>query len=91
MAVTAATANPPYSSRNMAALPFSASAGEALLPRHRPAHLCRTVPSDPHARPAGEVVALNGKYQSFRMPGSYSFSRLMVQSGDAILVRVPLR
>jgi hypothetical protein len=36
-------------------------------------------------------VALNGKYQSFRMPGSYSFSRLMVQSGDAILVRVPLR
>jgi sulfite exporter TauE/SafE len=31
MAVTAATVNPPYTSRNMAALPFSASAGEALL------------------------------------------------------------
>jgi hypothetical protein len=24
------------------------------------------------------------------MPGSYSFSKLMVQSGDAVLVRVPL-
>jgi hypothetical protein len=49
-----------------------------------------TVPADRRARPAGEVVALNGKYQSFRMPGSYSFSKLMVQSGDAVLVRVPL-
>ena len=49
-----------------------------------------TVPADPKARPAGEVVALNGKYQSFRMPGSYSFSELMVESGGAVVVRVPL-
>lgn len=49
-----------------------------------------TVPADHHARPSGEVSALNGKYQSFRMPGSYSFSKLMVQSGDAVLIRVPL-
>lgn len=48
------------------------------------------VPADRRARPSGEVVALNGKYQSFRMPGSYSFSKLMVQSGDVVLVRVPL-
>ena len=49
-----------------------------------------TVPSDPHARPTGTVVALNSKYRSFAMPGSYSFSQLMVHSGDAILVRVPM-
>jgi hypothetical protein len=50
-----------------------------------------TVPADPHARPSGEVVALNAKYQSFTMPGNYSFSEMMVQSGGAVVVRVPLR
>lgn len=50
-----------------------------------------TVPTDPHARPSGEVVALNAKYLSFRMPGNYSFSEMMVQSGGAVVVRVPLR
>ena len=48
------------------------------------------VPADRHARPAGSVVALNGKYASFTMPGDSSFSRLMVQSDDAVVVRVPL-
>jgi hypothetical protein len=49
-----------------------------------------TVPSDPKARPSGEVVALNSRYQSFRMPGNDSFSELIVQSGGAVVVRVPL-
>jgi hypothetical protein len=49
-----------------------------------------TVPANPKARPPGEVVALNGKFESFAMPGDYSFSRLMVQSDDAVVVRVPL-
>ncbi|MGC2298143.1 MAG: hypothetical protein WA476_05025 [Acidobacteriaceae bacterium] len=48
------------------------------------------VPAARHARPGGSVVALNGKYQSFTMPGDSSFSRLMVQSDDAVVVRVPL-
>ncbi len=48
------------------------------------------VPGDPHARPQGEVVALNDRYRSFSMPGRYSFSQLLVRSGDAIVVRVPL-
>jgi len=49
-----------------------------------------TVPADPRARPTGEVTALNGKYRSFRMPGDYSFSQMMVQSGGAVVVRVPV-
>lgn len=49
-----------------------------------------TVPANPRARPPGSVVALNGKFTSFTMPGDYSFSRLMVQSDDAVVVRVPL-
>lgn len=49
-----------------------------------------TVPGDPRVRPAGEVTALNGKYRSFRMPGEYSFSEMMVQSGGAVVVRVPV-
>ncbi len=50
-----------------------------------------TVPADPRARPLGEVVALNGKFRGFKMPGDYSFSQLMVQSGGAVVVRVPLK
>jgi len=50
-----------------------------------------TVPSDPNARLAGEVIALNAKYRSFRTPGSEpSFSELIARSGDTVLVRVPL-
>lgn len=48
------------------------------------------VPADPRARPVGEVVAINGKFRSFRMPGDDSFSELMVQSGGAVVVRVPV-
>jgi hypothetical protein len=49
------------------------------------------VPTDAKARPTGEVVALNGKYRSFRMPGrEFGFSELMARSGDEILVRVPM-
>jgi len=53
-----------------------------------------TLPADPGARPAGEVVALNGKFQSFRMPNrvpaSLAFSQVMVQTDGAVVVRVPL-
>lgn len=50
-----------------------------------------TVPKDAGARPAGEVTALNGRYRSFRMPGSgVGFSELMVESGGAVLVRVEM-
>jgi hypothetical protein len=49
------------------------------------------VPSDPHARPSGQIVALNSHYQSFTMPGPYSFSQLIVHTGDTILVRVSIR
>ena len=54
-----------------------------------------TVPADPKTRPAGEVVALNGKFQGFTMPArvadSAAFSELMVQSNGAVVVRVPVR
>jgi len=49
-----------------------------------------TVPADPHARPTGSVTALNAKYKSFAMPGSSSFSQMIVQSGGAVVIRVPL-
>jgi hypothetical protein len=49
-----------------------------------------TVRADPRARPVGEVTALNGKFRSFRMPGDYSFSEMMVQSGGVVVVRVPV-
>jgi hypothetical protein len=49
------------------------------------------LPKDPAARPAGEVVALNAKYRSFRMPASdLGFSELIAQSNGAVLVRVPM-
>ena len=49
------------------------------------------VPKDPNVRPTGEVVALNDRYRSFRMPGSgpIGFSELIVQSNGAVLVRIP--
>ena len=50
-----------------------------------------TVPTNPNARPTGEVVALNAKYRSFRIPGgAFSFSQLMAQSNGAVLVRVTI-
>jgi hypothetical protein len=50
-----------------------------------------SIPRDPNARPTGDVVALNTKYRSFRVPGSeVSFSQLIAQSNGAVLLRVPL-
>ena len=50
-----------------------------------------SVPSNAEARPTGEVVALNGKFRSFRAPeNDVWFSQLIAQSGDAILVRIPM-
>ena len=49
------------------------------------------MPGNAHARPSGEVVALNEAYRSFRMPGSeVGFSELIVQSNGAVLVRIPV-
>lgn len=39
---------------------------------------------------SGDVVALNDGYQSLSNVGGDSFSRLLVRSGDQIVVRVPL-
>jgi len=47
------------------------------------------VPSDPQAPLRGDVTALNGKYVSLTNVGSQSFSRLVVRTGDRIVVRVP--
>jgi len=49
-----------------------------------------TLPANAKLRPAGDVVALNGKYQSFRIPVAGSFSQLMVEANGAMLLRVPL-
>lgn len=49
------------------------------------------VPADPHQPPSGAIVALNDRYGSFSIPGPYSFSQLLVRTGDTILIRVPLR
>jgi len=48
------------------------------------------LPAGARAPAQGNVVALNGKYQSFAGPGGGSFSRLMVRAGNQIVVRVPL-
>lgn len=49
------------------------------------------VPTDPHQSPSGTIVALNDRYRSFSMPGTNSFSQLLMRTGDTILIRVPLR
>ncbi|MFP5227898.1 MAG: hypothetical protein ACLGXA_09735 [Acidobacteriota bacterium] len=51
-----------------------------------------TVPSNPIALPTGEIVALNKRYQSFRIPPrEVGLSALMARTGDSILVRIPMK
>jgi len=49
------------------------------------------MPTTSLASPRGDVIALNGKYASLKDVGGDSFSRLLVQTGTKIVVRVPLR
>lgn len=48
------------------------------------------VPADPRAPLRADVTALNDKYVSLAKVGGDSFSRLIVRTGNQILVRVPL-
>lgn len=48
------------------------------------------LPADAHAPLRGTVIALNGKYQSIASAGGDSFSRLLVRTGDEVIVRVPI-
>ncbi|MGO8757250.1 MAG: hypothetical protein ACLQG3_03920 [Terracidiphilus sp.] len=48
------------------------------------------VPADPSAPLRGDVTALNGKYLSLANVGGDSFSRMVVRTGNRIVVRVPL-
>lgn len=48
------------------------------------------VPADPRAPLRADVIALNDKYISLANLGGKSFSRLIVRTGNQIVVRVPL-
>lgn len=48
------------------------------------------IPANAGARMQGDVVALNVKYVSLTGVSNDSFSRLLVRTGDKIVVRVPL-
>jgi hypothetical protein len=49
-----------------------------------------TLPADPGVRLHGEVVALNGKFQSLSNVNDGSFSRLLVRTGNEVILRIPL-
>jgi hypothetical protein len=44
----------------------------------------------PGAKLSGNVVALNDKYQTLMDVGADSFSQLLVNTGNEVVVRVPL-
>jgi len=48
------------------------------------------VPADPGTPLHGSVTALNGKYVSLANVSGDSFSRLLVRTGDRIVLRIPL-
>ena len=48
------------------------------------------VPADPRTHLHGRVVALNAGFQSLADVSGDSFSRLLVRTGDQIILRVPL-
>jgi hypothetical protein len=48
------------------------------------------VPADPRAHLHGKVVALNAQFRSLSDVSGDSFSRLLVRTGDEIILRVPL-
>lgn len=49
-----------------------------------------TMPADPGAKLRGNVTALNQKYVSLANVADESFSRMVVRTGNKIVVRVPL-
>jgi len=49
-----------------------------------------TVPANASVKLRGDVTALNGKYVSFAHVADESFSRMVVRTGNQIVVRVPL-
>lgn len=50
-----------------------------------------TVPADANAKMHGDVTALNGSYISLSNVSDESFSRMVVRTGNKIVVRVPVR
>jgi len=50
-----------------------------------------SVPADADAKMRGDVTALNGKCVSLANVSDQSFSRMVVRSGNKIVVRVPVR
>ena len=48
------------------------------------------LPADPNAPLRGDVAALNATYISLTSVGDESFSRMVVRTGNKIVVRVPL-
>jgi hypothetical protein len=48
------------------------------------------MPADPNAPLRGDVTALNASYISLASVGGESFSRMVVRTGNKIVVRVPL-
>jgi hypothetical protein len=49
-----------------------------------------TMPADPNAPLRGDVTALNRTYVSLNNVGGESFSRMVVRTGNKIVVRVPM-
>jgi hypothetical protein len=49
-----------------------------------------TMPADPSVPMHGDVTALNGKYMPLVNVADESFSRMVVRTGNRIVVRVPL-
>jgi len=49
-----------------------------------------TVPADASAKMHGDVTALNGGYISLTNVADESFSRMVVRSGNRVIVRVPV-
>ena len=48
------------------------------------------MPADPNAPLRGDVTALNASYISLASVGGESFSRMVVRTGNKIVIRVPL-
>jgi hypothetical protein len=50
-----------------------------------------SVPADANIKMHGDVTALNGRYVSLSNVSDESFSRMVVRTGNKIVVRVPVR
>ncbi len=73
------------------ALPARVSEEIDLDGRGRPdVRVSFNLPADPNAPLRGDVTALNATYISLTDEGGESFSRMVVRTGNKIVVRVPL-